>query len=194
MHHWFIDQTLTSITEANTLKKWLVSLLNSKLNSLNFCWLCYKARDLKFLKAVEQKVKNSSIHKDNILYEAWFACIQHFIDHIKLHLKVAQVLMKVERHYSQLFVSYSIEITTQHLSFTLLSYRKKSSINDIINWMMTDSQICQYYQKELQFQNEKFHLLLEKCIQDEYQNLKFKLRIHVKIILLDLFHRQKLQF
>jgi hypothetical protein len=60
--------------------------------------------------------------------------------------------------------------------------------------MMTDSQICQYYQKELQFQNEKFHLLLEKRIQDEYQNLKFKLRIHVKIILLDLFHHQKLQF
>ncbi len=59
---------------------------------------------------------------------------------------------------------------------------------------MIDSQICQYYQKEFQSQNEKFYLLLEKCIQDEYQNLKFKLRIHVKIILLNLFHHQKLQF
>ncbi len=194
MHHWFIDQTLISITEANTLKKWLVSLLNSNLNLLSFCRLCYKARDSKFLKAVEQRVKNSSMHEDNISYEARFARIWHFIDRIKLHLKVAWVLMKAERHYSQLFVSYLIEITTQHLNFTSSSYRRKSSINNIINWMMIDLQICQYYQKELQFQNEKFHLLLEKCIWDEYQNLKFKLRIHVKIILLNLFCHQKLRF
>jgi len=102
--------------------------------------------------------------------------------------------MKAERHYPQLFVSYSIEIATQHLSFTSSSYRGKFSINGIINRMMTDSQACQYYQKELQSQNEKFHLLLEKRIRDEYQNPKFKLRIHVEIILLDLFHRQKLRF
>lgn len=149
MHHWFIDQTLTSITEANTLKKWLVSLSNSKLNSLSFCRLCYEVRDSKFLKVVEQRVKNSSIHEDNISYEARFARIQHFINRIESHLKVARVLMKAERHYSQLFVNYSIEIATQHLSFTSSSYGEKSSINDIINWMMTDSQTCQYYQKKL---------------------------------------------
>ena len=194
MRHWFIGQTLTSITEANTLKKWLVSLSDLKLNPLSFCRLCYEARDSEFLKAVEQRVKNSSIHEDNTSYEARFARIRHFIDRIESHLKVARVLMKAERHYSQLFVNYSIEIATQHLSFTSSSYRGKFSINGIINRMMTDSQACQYYQKELQSQNEKFHLLLEKRIRDEYQNPKFKLRIHVEIILLDLFHRQKLRF
>lgn len=169
--------------------------MNSKLNSLSFCWLCYEAKDSKFLKIVKQRVKSSSIHEDNILYEAQFTRIWHFIDHIKSYLKVARILMKAEKHYYfQLFVSYSIEITTQHLSFTSSSYKEKSSINDIINQMMTNLQICQYYQKELQFQNEKFHFLLEKRIQNKYQNLKFKLRIHVKIILLNLFHHQKLQF
>ncbi len=176
------------------MKKWLVSLSDSKLNPLSFCRLCYEARDSEFLKAVEQRVKNSSIHEDNTSYEARFARIRHFIDRIGSHLKVARVLVKAERHYPQLFVSYSIEIATQHLGFTSSSYRGKSSINGIINRMVTDPQACQYYQKELQSQNEKFHLLLEKRIRDEYQNPKFKLRIHVEIILLDLFHRQKLRF
>ncbi len=60
--------------------------------------------------------------------------------------------------------------------------------------MVTDPQACQYYQKELRSQDEKFHLLLEKHIRDEYQDPKFKLRIHAEVILLDLFHRQKLRF
>lgn len=112
MHHWFIDQTLTSITEANTLKKWLVSLSNSKLNSLSFCRLCYEVRDSKFLKAVEQRVKNSSIHEDNISYEARFARIQHFIDRIESHLKVARVLMKAR----DIILSYlwTIRLKLQH--------------------------------------------------------------------------------
>jgi len=146
------------------------------------------------LKAVEQRAKNSSIHEDNTSYEARFARIRHFIDRIGSHLKAARVLVKVGRHYPQLFVGYSIEIATQHLGFTPPSYRGKSSINGIINRMVTDPQACQYYQKELQSQDEKFHLLLEKRIRDEYQNPKFKLRIHAEVILLDLFHRQKLRF
>ena len=40
---------------------------------------------------------------------------------------------------------------------------------------MIDFQTYQYYQKELQSQDEKFYLLLEKRIRDEYQNFKFKL-------------------
>lgn len=176
------------------MKEWLVSLSDSKLDPLSFCRLCYEARDSEFLKAVEQRAKNSSIHEDNTSYEARFARIRHFIDRIGSHLKAARVLVKAERHYPQLFVGYSIEIATQHLGFTPPSYRGKSSINGIINRMVTDPQACQYYQKELQSQDEKFHLLLEKRIRDEYQNPKFKLRIHAEVILLDLFHRQKLRF
>lgn len=89
---------------------------------------------------------------------------------------------------------YSIEIATKHLDFIPPSYKGKSSINGIVNRMVTDPQACQYYLKELLSQDEKFHLLLEKRIRDEYQNPKFKLRIHAEIILLDLFHRQKLRF
>jgi len=176
------------------LKEWLVSLSDSKLDPLSFCRLCYEARDSEFLKAVEQRAKNSSIHEDNTSYEARFARIRHFIGRIGSHLKAARVLVKAGRHYPQLFVGYSIEIATQHLGFTPPSYRGKSSINGIINRMVTDPQACQYYQKELQSQDEKFHLLLEKRIRDEYQNPKFKLRIHAEVILLDLFHRQKLRF
>ncbi len=176
------------------MKEWLVSLSDSKLDPLSFCRLCYEARDSEFLKAVEQRAKNSSIHEDNTSYGARFARIRHFIGRIGSQLKAARVLVKAGRHYPQLFVGYSIEIATQHLDFTPPSYRGKSSINGIINRMVTDPQACQYYRKELQSQDEKFHLLLEKRIRDEYQNPKFKLRIHAEVILLDLFHRQKLRF
>lgn len=37
------------------------------------------------------------------------------------------------------------------------------------NRMMTDPQTCKYYQKELHSQNEKFYLLLERCIRDEHK-------------------------
>jgi len=176
------------------LKEWLVSLSDSKLDPLSFCRLCYEARDSEFLKAVEQRAKNSSMHEDNTSYGARFARIRYFIGRIGSHLKAARVLVKAGRHYPQLFVGYSIEIATQHLEFTPPSYRGKSSINGIINRMVTDPQACQYYQKELQSQDEKFHLLLEKRSRDEYQNPKFKLRIHAEVILLDLFRRQKLRF
>lgn len=189
-----IDQRLISITEANALKKWLFSISDSNLNSLSFCRLCYEARDSTLWKTVEQRIKSSSIHEDNISCEARFARIRHFMSRIESHLKVARILMKAERQYSQLFASYSIEFARQHLNFASSSYREKSSVNDIVNRMITDLQICDYYQKELHSQNEKFHLLLEKRIRDEYQNFKFKLRIHAEIILLDLFYRQKLRF
>ena len=98
------------------------------------------------------------------------------------------------KRYPQLFTGYSIEIATKHLESKPPSYRGKSSINGIVNRMVTDPQACQYYQKELQSQDEKFHLLLEERIRDVYQNPKFKLRIHAEIILLDLFHRRKFRF
>ena len=146
------------------------------------------------MKAVEQRAKNSSIHEDNTSYEAQFARIRHFIGRLGSHLKAAWILVEAGKHYPQLFTGYSIEIATKHLDFIPPSYRGKSSINGIVNRMVTDPQACQYYQKELLSQDEKFHLLLEKRIRDEYQNPKFKLRIHAEIILLDLFHRQKLRF
>jgi hypothetical protein len=60
--------------------------------------------------------------------------------------------------------------------------------------MVTDPQACEYYQKELHSQDEKFQLMLEKRIRDEYKNPKFKLRVHAELILLDLFHRKSLRF
>ncbi len=136
------------------MTEWLVSLSDSKLDPLSFCRLCYEARDSEFLKAVEQRAKNSSIHEDNTSYRARFARVRHFIGRIRSHLKAARGLMEAGKHYPQLFVGYSIEITTQHLEFTPPSYRGKSSINGIINRMVTDPQACQYYQKELRSQDE----------------------------------------
>lgn len=146
------------------------------------------------MKVAEQRAKNSSIPEDDTSYGARFARIRHLFDRLGSHLKTARVLVEAGRHHPQLFTGYSIEIATQHLNFTPPSYRAKSSINGIVNRMITNPQTCQYYQNELQSQDEKFHLLLEKRIRDEYQNPKFKLRVHAEIILLDLFHRKNLQF
>jgi hypothetical protein len=96
--------------------------------------------------------------------------------------------MEAGRHYFKLFTDYSIEIATHFLNFTPPSYKRKSSINNIINRIMTDFQACEYYQKELHFQDEKFHFILKKYIRDEYKNFKFKLKIHAELIFLDLFY------
>jgi hypothetical protein len=93
-----------------------------------------------------------------------------------------------------LFTDYSIEIATHSLNFTPPSYRGKSSINGIINRMVTNPQAFEYYQKELHSQDEKFHLMLEKRIRDEYKHPKFKLRAHAELILLDLLRRKDLHF
>lgn len=147
-----------SITEANALKDWLVSLSDSDLDLRCFCRLCYGAKGSVLLKAVEQRAKISSIHEDDTSYEAGFGRIRHFIGRIGSHLKAARVLVEFGRHYPQLFTGWSIEIATQHLGFTSPSYRGKSSINGIVNRMVTDPQACQYYQNELQSQDVKFHL------------------------------------
>ena len=102
--------------------------------------------------------------------------------------------MEAGKHYPQLFTDYSIEIARTHLDFTPPTYRAKSSINGIINRMVKEPQACQSYQKELHSKDEKFQLQLQKRIREEYQNPKFKLRIHAEIVILDLFHRQKLPF
>ena len=135
---WLIDQTLISITETNSLKKWLIFRSDSNLDFFNFCQLCYKAKGLTLWKAVEQRIKNNSIHEDNISCEVRFARIRHFMNRIKSHLKTAQVLVKAGRQYFQLFASYLIEFARQHLDFTPPFYKKKSSINDIVNRMITN--------------------------------------------------------
>ena len=132
-----------------------------------FCRLCYEARDLEDLKEVEQRARNSSIHNDNTCLTARFVRIRHFIGRIGSHLKAASILVEAGKHYPQLFTGYSIEIATKYLDFKPPSYREKSLINSIVNRMVTDPQACQYYQKELQSQDEKFHLLLEERIRDE---------------------------
>lgn len=180
--------------EANNLKNWLISIAESDLNILDFCRLCYEARKSTFLKAVEQRAKNSSIQEENTSYEARFARIRHYIGRLGSYLKAAWILVEAGKHCPQLFTGYSIEIATSRLNFTPPSYRGKSSINGIINRMVKEPQVCEYYQKELQSQDEKFHLQLEKRIRDEYQDPKFKLRTHAEIILLNLFHRQNLPF
>ena len=60
--------------------------------------------------------------------------------------------------------------------------------------MVTNPQTCDYYQKELRSQDERFHLELEQRIQHEYKDLKLKLRTHAEIILLDLFYQEDLRF
>lgn len=94
-----IDQTLISITEANSLKEWLISISDSNLDSLGFCRLCYEARGSTLWKAVEQRAKNSSIHEDNTSCEARFARIRHFMGRIGSHLKAARVLVEAGRQY-----------------------------------------------------------------------------------------------
>ena len=132
-----------------------------------FCRLCYEARDSEGLKAVEQRARNSSIHNDNTCLTALFVRTRHFIGRIGSHWKAASILVEAGKHYPQLFTGYPIEIAAKHLHFKPPSYRGKSSINGIVNRMVTDPQACQYYQKKLQSQDEKFHLLLEERIRDE---------------------------
>ncbi|KAJ6261377.1 hypothetical protein Dda_4047 [Drechslerella dactyloides] len=72
--------------------------------------------------------------------------------------------------------------------------RNKSSVNGIIRRMVADPSACEFYQNEIQKRNETFGLMLEKRIQEEYKDPDFKLRIHAEIILLDLFHRNKLRY
>lgn len=165
---WLIDQILITITETNSLKKWFIFISNSNLNFFNFCRLCYEAKSSTLWKIVEQRVKNNNIQKNNASCEARFARIRHFMSRIKSHLKTARVLVKVKRQYSQLFTNYSIEFARQHLNFTPPFYKKIFSINDIVNWMITDFQTCEYYQKKIHFQNKIFHFLLEKHIRNEY--------------------------
>ena len=176
------------------MKKWLISLLDWVLDQCSFCQWCYKARDSEFLKVITQRAGKSSIHGSDTSPTTWYACIQYFISHLGSHMKAALVLMKAGRHCPRLFMDYSIKIVTHSLNFTPPSYRGKSSINGIINQIVADPQSCKYYQKELHSCDEKFHLMLEKCIWDKYENLKFKLRIHAEIILLDLFYRKDIQF
>jgi hypothetical protein len=109
-------------------------------------------------------------------------------------MKAALVLMEVGKQYPRLFTDYSIEIARHSVDFTPPSYRGKSSINGIINRMVRDSRAREYYQKELHSQDEKFCLMLEKRIRDEYKNPKFRLRIHAELILLHLFHHGDLRF
>ena len=146
------------------------------------------------MEAVKQRAEESSIQKDDTSCGARYARIRHFIGRLGSHIKAARILVEAGRHCPKLFIDYLIEIATHHPNFMPPSYRGKSSINGIINRMVTDPQACEYYQKELHSQDEKFHLMLEKRIRDEYENPKFKLRIHAEIILLDLFHRKNLRF
>ena len=146
------------------------------------------------MKAIKQRAKESNIDEDDTSYGAQFARIRHYIGRMGSYVKATRALVEAGRDYPQLFVDYSIQSATQHLNFTPPSYRGKSSINGIIKRMVTDPQTCQYYQKELQSQDEKFHLSLEERIRDEFQDPKLKLKIHAEIILLDLFHRQRLQY
>ncbi|KAI9774032.1 MAG: hypothetical protein M1839_001917 [Geoglossum umbratile] len=178
---------------ANDLKEWLISLSNSELDSISFCRLCYEARDSDFLEVLKQKAKESNIHEGDS-YMARYARIRHFIGRLGSHMKAARVLVEAGKHYPRLFTDYSIETATHHLNFAPPSYRNKSSINGIINRMVTDPQACEYYRNELRSQDEKFHLMLEQRIRDEYKNPKFKLRVHAEIILLDLFHCKNLRF
>ena len=144
------------------------------------------------LKSVNYRAKEIDIKENSTGFKIHYACVQHFIDHLRSHIKSESILIKAERHYFKLFINYSIEFAMFSLSFTPPAYRAKSFINVIIHRMMMNPQVCNYYQKKLQFQNEKFHLKLEKHIQDKYQNLKFKLKTHTEITLLNLFHQNHL--
>ena len=146
------------------------------------------------MRAVEQKAKGSSLEEKNTSAGAQYARVRHFIGRLGSHIKASSILVEAGRHCPKLFMDYSIEIATCRLSFTPPSYRSKSSINGIINRMVTNPQTCDYYQKELHSQDKKFHLDLEKRIRDEYKDPKFKLRTHAEIILLDLFHHKNLPF
>ncbi|KAH0566495.1 hypothetical protein GP486_000113 [Trichoglossum hirsutum] len=180
--------------EENNLKDWLISLKDSSLDYPSFCQLCYEARGSELLEVVRQKAKEGSIQQSDTSYAAQYARVRHFIGRLGSHIKAAQVLVEVGRHSPKLFTDYSIEIATSSTDFTPPAYRAKSSINGIINRMTSDPQACQYYQKELHSQDEKFHLTLEKRIRDEYKDPDFKLRVHAELILLDLFHRRSLRF
>ena len=125
---------------------------------------------------------------------AHFTRVRHFIGRLGSHIKATSILVRAGRHCPKLFMDYSIETVTRCLNFTPPSYRSKSSINGIINRMVTNPQVCEYYQKELHSQDEKFHLDLEQRIRKEYKDPKFKLRTHAEIIILDLFHRKNLRF
>ena len=125
---------------------------------------------------------------------AHFARVRHFIGRLGSHTRATSILVGAGRHCPKLFMDYSIETVTHCLNFIPPLYRSKSLINGIIDRMVTNPQVCEYYQKEFHSQDEKFHLDLEKRIREEYKNPKFKLRTHAEIILSDLFHCKNLRF
>jgi len=53
-------------------------------------------------------------------------------------MKATQILVEAGRHCLKLFIDYLIEIITYYPNFTPPSYRGKSSINSIINQIVTD--------------------------------------------------------
>jgi hypothetical protein len=174
--------------EANSVKEWLASLSLKSLDTISICRLYDEARAPKFLGEIQKRAKEASIHESDASHAARFACIRHFIGRLVSHIKAVSVLVEAGRHYPRLFADYSIEVAIHAPNFTPPSYRMKSSINDIINRMVKNPQACEYYRTQLHSQEQKFQLALEKRIRDGYKCPMFKLRVHTKIILLDLFY------
>ncbi|KAF3927066.1 hypothetical protein AA313_de0202406 [Arthrobotrys entomopaga] len=180
--------------ETDSLTTWLVSLNDPTLDQAELCRICYQSRNSEILKIIRRRAGENSIHKSDSSNGAQYARICHYIGRLGSHMKAAQVLVETGSVCPGLFLNFSVQIATSHPSFIAPSYRKGSSIDGIINRMITDPGECKEYQTILHTHDKLFGLELQSRIKDEYESTKFKLRVHAEVILLDLFHRENFSF
>ncbi|KAK6513603.1 hypothetical protein TWF506_008040 [Arthrobotrys conoides] len=193
---WCIKQLQREDTEAaNSLKIWLTSLCNRSLELRTLSQLCYDARALGRLSAITRKVEETK-QRRNSSDGGHYSEARHLIGRLGSHIKAVKVLVEVGRHYPQLFQNVSVQFATADQKFTAPPYRSKTSINEIINRMVSSNEpvLREFYQKEIGHLDKTFGLELQKRIDETYKDPKFRLRVHAEIILHDLFARENLQF
>ncbi|KAK6352105.1 hypothetical protein TWF730_008936 [Orbilia blumenaviensis] len=190
---WCLKRLETQDTEdAKKLKEWLSSLCQPDLDLKTLIQLCYDARVSGMTQAIAvraEDMKRQQMSPSGGKYGE----IRHLVGRLGSHIKAAGVLVEAGRRDPQLFTNYSVEVGACHPIFKSPTHRN-DPIDLIIRRMISDHSLCKFYQSEINSQNEKFNLDLEKRIKQVYEDRSFKLRLHAEIIILDHFYRNDLPF
>ncbi|KAF3192148.1 hypothetical protein TWF788_004335 [Orbilia oligospora] len=180
--------------DAKAVEVWLTSLCDQTVGLKTLGELCYNARSSTMLAGITRRVEETK-QRQNSSHGGKYSEVRHLVGRLGSHIKAVDVLVRVGRHYPQLFPNASVQFETANKKFTPPPYRPKASINDIIKRMVgSDSSLCEYFQNEIGSLDKKFELRLQELIKETYKDPAFKLRVHAEIIIHDLFSRKKLQF